>query len=785
MSSIPSGFVINSVELAGFMRYKEQANVPLSGRFIAITGPTGSGKSSILDAITYALYGSSSRTDVRLKIEDILDKNGHVRLEFHQGGHKFEISRGRKAGRNYLTFSQDSKLVGGSMTEIQHEITNTVGLDYSGFRNSTFIRQDEMKAIGSETGAQRLDIFQRLFRLEVFERAQEIAAERLKDATKDTLEHSTKLRQMKEDYETALPAKRKELVDAKANADRLRKTANDLKQSEKIAETTLTELQPYHDTYISVTNSITTLNDNIQDNERKSQAVDEKNKQRTELVAQVRNLEALANESSQLEHGLRGLERLEEKTESIQQRVGLHQKNIDKAKKSFESQADQYRERLRGYQKRLKTLKGTLDREQAFDTLRVEGALKERIERITKELHWLRKNVTIAQQLEVEKAQTLKDLPQITMRVKSITGDVFIKSEIKSELSRTENDLHKTRERYNESIQGEEQEIEALKKDVKSIGFSTRKRTRLSRIRTRLEEIESDAHEYAEKKQELDRLPDQRALISELRRSTSQMQRQLKGFVRQENKLRAKERAFLQLSENIRGLRAKLRDALQRAGTAEGEYNGLKSRVLELEKLQPEIEKLTEKVGDLTAKQEILVILKEQVFHRKGVLIYAITQLLQGIARESSFILGELTDKRLNNIRLAPYSDTKGGGVRIEVEGVDGLFHDVSVFSGGEKTQVNASLRFAIAKELASMPQIGKSYGNMRTLFIDEGDLGSLDTEQSRQLFVQKLFSLGDLFAKVILITHITEIADQFPSRIRIYMTPEQYSKVAEVEAND
>ena len=114
----------------------------------------------------------------------------------------------------------------------------------------------------------------------------------------------------------------------------------------------------------------------------------------------------------------------------------------------------------------------------------------------------------------------------------------------------------------------------------------------------------------------------------------------------------------------------------------------------------------------------------------------------------------------------------------IEVEGVDGLFHDVSVFSGGEKTQVNAALRFAIAKELARMPQIGRSYGNMKTLFIDEGDLGSLDTESARTFFVRKLMNLGEFFERIILITHITEVAEQFPNRIRVYMTPEKNSEV-------
>ena len=130
---------------------------------------------------------------------------------------------------------------------------------------------------------------------------------------------------------------------------------------------------------------------------------------------------------------------------------------------------------------------------------------------------------------------------------------------------------------------------------------------------------------------------------------------------------------------------------------------------------------------------------------------------------------------------METYEESGRYGVKINVVGPDTLWHDVQEFSGGEKTQINAALRFAIAKELSSLPQVGKTYGRMKTLFIDEGDLGSLDTEVSRELFVKKLFDMGKFFEKIILITHLTEVSERFPSRIQISMTPNDES-MAEVE---
>ena len=50
------------LELEGFTAYREFTAVDFAGAdLFVLTGPTGSGKSSIIDAITFALYGSVSR----------------------------------------------------------------------------------------------------------------------------------------------------------------------------------------------------------------------------------------------------------------------------------------------------------------------------------------------------------------------------------------------------------------------------------------------------------------------------------------------------------------------------------------------------------------------------------------------------------------------------------------------------------------------------------------------------------------------------------------------------
>ena len=778
--SAPAGFVISGLEMQGFMRYKDATKVSFPEKFTAITGPTGSGKSSILDAITFALYGASSRTDERLKVEEFVDKNGYVRLEFYQGGNKFEVVRGRKGSRSYLTLNQNLKPIGGSTSEIQREIVNVVGLDYVGFRNSTFIRQDEMKAIGSETGAERLDIFQRLFRLEVFEKAQKIAEQRLKEAKEASIGAEAEMNQKRELYEKTLPEKRREQQAAKESARSFKKSADELRRKETALSGQIQKLQPLHDAYARVSDAIVTLKAEITKNGEKVEEAERKDEQRRELARDIERLRKAADEYSRLTQEQARLGGKQEKVKALDEKIAIHRNNITRINDSFRGQAERVRKRLGEYEKRLRSVKTSLRKDEAFDLLRLEGALGERLQRIDKELGWLSEQHQIVERLKDERLKAQKQLPEISRKTKSITGDVFLKTEIESSIKRADEDLARARDKATKDIRKEKSAIAGLQCEKHSLGFTSGMENRLRQVRERLRLIKSDATAYPRQRDRLEGFPDQRALIRSLRRDASSKRRELKRLVGREEKLRPQEREYNDLSSQFAEMHQKVSDAAEEAGTARGRYEGLRKEVQDLQKLKPKIDELREKTEKLAAEQELYTILKEEIFHRKGVLIYAINQLLQGIGRESSYVLGELTDNRLNNIRLTPYTDTRGGGVRIEVEGVDGLFHDVSVFSGGEKTQVNAALRFAIAKELASMPQVGKSYGNMKTLFIDEGDLGSLDTEQSRKLFIRKLFTLGDLFEKVILITQLTDVAEQFPSRIRVYMTPEQFSRVEE-----
>ena len=85
----------DALVLEGFRSYERRTEFDLSGRnFIAIVGPTGTGKSSILDGITFALYGKTPRVKTGMKrLICTRSDSAKVRLGFRIDDAGYEITR--------------------------------------------------------------------------------------------------------------------------------------------------------------------------------------------------------------------------------------------------------------------------------------------------------------------------------------------------------------------------------------------------------------------------------------------------------------------------------------------------------------------------------------------------------------------------------------------------------------------------------------------------------------------------------------------------------------------
>ncbi len=89
------------LKIEGFLSYKESTTIDFSdlGLF-AITGATGAGKTSIVDAIVYALYGKTPRFDDKKDSKNLLSKLSNrllVEFTFYINGHYYTVERSYSA----------------------------------------------------------------------------------------------------------------------------------------------------------------------------------------------------------------------------------------------------------------------------------------------------------------------------------------------------------------------------------------------------------------------------------------------------------------------------------------------------------------------------------------------------------------------------------------------------------------------------------------------------------------------------------------------------------------
>ena len=94
------------LELTNFLSYRETAVLDFNGIQLAcISGANGAGKSSILDAITWALFGHSrSRSDDDLvnRLAAIKGEAAEVRFTFILEGAAYRIIRRKRPGKAML-----------------------------------------------------------------------------------------------------------------------------------------------------------------------------------------------------------------------------------------------------------------------------------------------------------------------------------------------------------------------------------------------------------------------------------------------------------------------------------------------------------------------------------------------------------------------------------------------------------------------------------------------------------------------------------------------------------
>jgi DNA repair protein SbcC/Rad50 len=180
------------LKLTNFMPY-QSAELNFSGIHIGcLTGDNGAGKSSILDAITWAVWGRS-----RSKRDDELVHQGQTEMQveftFELSGNVYRVVRARKVGKKTgtgaLDFQVRSTNGNGSeqwktiaepqMNATQQKIIDVLRLDYDTFINSAFLLQGRADEFTVKTATERKKVLADILGLDIWDEYEARAKEKI------------------------------------------------------------------------------------------------------------------------------------------------------------------------------------------------------------------------------------------------------------------------------------------------------------------------------------------------------------------------------------------------------------------------------------------------------------------------------------------------------------------------------------------------------------------------------------------------------------------------------
>ena len=182
------------LHLRNFLSYRDPAELDFSGIHLAcISGSNGAGKSTILDAITWALFGKSrvkSDDDLVTRTEVANGATAEVIFIFELEGALYRIIRRKTAGKSTelefharaVAATADRWLVRteAKVKETQDEIEKLLRMNYDVFTNASFLLQGKADEFTTKTPDKRKEILADILGMSQWDAYKDLTTERRK-----------------------------------------------------------------------------------------------------------------------------------------------------------------------------------------------------------------------------------------------------------------------------------------------------------------------------------------------------------------------------------------------------------------------------------------------------------------------------------------------------------------------------------------------------------------------------------------------------------------------------
>ncbi len=791
-----------SLEITNFRVIKE-ARLTFPDKVIGIIGRNGSGKSSIIEAISWALYGNQAARTGRDEIKATYagaGENCEVNLAFAVNGEKYRVVR-RLVGRTgrpevQLYRGDASESVG--VNETKQYVGQLLGLDWRGFLSSFLARQQELNALSDLQPSKRRDHIAGMLGIERLDKAIQHVKEdsKLNLARVQVLDRQLADKELVEKDVAGLSEKLAGLGEPLAKKEAAFKRAQEafarITEAYREAQEKEAKWREGQVRLEAEQKSLTVQTERLGELNSEKAKLSEAQAERDRLAGSLEQLPVVKQEVEQLSRRkaeaelmnqlLRQKKQYHTEIESLHKHLSQQEterqaiaEQLRPIPENIERLTESARERLEKAREEYSRISAEIDARKR-EAVKLEGQMSS-IAELGPESVCDRCLRPMGDDLESIKSHLGQELDQLKQEVQTLAekqatlrqSGIDLKKEFEQlqSQSKAAYELRLKVEaldgRIAEQTKRATETTELLKQVVEQIDQKPAEEfdpARLEELAAKLAELEKVQQRCSQLDGSLGRLPeveqginDSRRKIDEIKAAVQRLNSELEKLGFSEEEYASLKRSFTEGQDEVDHKRDQHMTAVREKELTEKELSDKLERLKSFDRTARELEEnrsahyYGQKLGGLLGE------------YRKDL----IASIRPSLADLSSRLINDMTDGRYSLVDL----DDK---YNLQVMDA-GEYFGVERFSGGEKDLANLCLRLAISLALTESAGLDRSFVILDEVF------GSQDV-QRKELILGALANLKSRFPQILLVTHVEDIKEGVEQLITVEPTGAGWSEV-------
>ncbi|MFA7027289.1 MAG: SMC family ATPase [Sulfurovum sp.] len=781
--------ILSNLRIKNYKKYQDFTLDFYEG-LTGIIGRNGSGKSTIFDAVSFALYGNIRGEKDTIKNAKAGEKeNVSVSLEFEIDGVNYKVVRelrGKSLIAKSTLYDNTDALISEGVKAVTDSIVKLIGMSEDAFMHTVFANQKELTALSGLKSEDRKKIIRKLLGLEKIDKIEQEIRGRLTDLNRDIKNFGSILLSEEElkDINEEKKIKNRELKEVSKEVGDITKALE--KKSKEVESTfqTLKTMQTLKDEYLKLNNNLSLLEQKLKSQNDSLVNNKEKHKKLQDQAEQYEKEKHLIEEYKALEEKLGILQK--------QQVLFSNKAGLEKEQTALR---DQYRDKEREIKNLLEKVgeKSTLLKQQE-EQVRSQQTIENQIKAFESEEKILNDEISRFQGLMDDTSSKINKIGELGRESACPTCTRPLLDEYDSVIASLQTIIHDThtkeigrrKDALEKLVSQKSKEQDAWKnidKTLKEISgklqvLASDERT----LKGKQEEFIAIKEKELRNKKELEELVD----VKYDKKEHEDVIAAKKKIEPKYNELIGLERLIKQIPDIEKEIKTIEASIVQSNEAVEKQKKVITAHTYD-EKVHEEKQKLYDALS--REKDEINRSLREQEKTQeviKGAIGSLQTKLDRNEEQKKSLqtkiddksdyeklklFMGEFKNKvnskiapRISQLASEMYAQiTRGKYQHIEVSNEfdffiydDGVKYPIERFSGGEVDLANLVLRIAISKTLSEL----SGSGGVGFLAFDEV-FGSQD-EERRQEIMEAFHTIKEQYRQIFLISHESEIKEMF-----------------------